>query len=54
MEIIIEEYSDAFDIVIKDGEKEKRFYFDQEDDKKKLVKVFKYLGFDKVKYEVVC
>lgn len=48
-EVLIEEMYDAFSITV-DGE---RFYFDQEDDKKKLKDVFKKLGC-KVKYEEVC
>ena len=47
-EVLIEEMSDAFAITI-DGE---RFYFDQEEDKKGLLKVFKKLGI-KAKYEEV-
>lgn len=46
--ILVEEMCDAFAITI-DGE---RFYFDQEDGKKKLVDVFNKLGLT-VKYEEV-
>lgn len=51
--IRIEDTYDSFDIVVIDGDKEKRFHFDQEDDHKGLVKVFKALGF-KAKWEEVC
>lgn len=45
--IVISEACDGFDILV-DG---KRHAFNEEDDKKKLVKVFKSLGFTNVTYE---
>ena len=53
-EIYIEEACDEFviRIVFENGDK-KRYRFEQEDDKKKLVEVFKALGFHNVTYEEV-
>lgn len=53
MLIKVLEMCDAFEIlIINDDGTRKRFYFDQEDDKKSLVNMFEYLGF-KAEYEEV-
>ena len=51
--IEIEDMSDGFAIVITKDGKENRTYFDQEDTRKDLVKVFKDLGHKNVSYREV-
>ena len=46
--VIIEESYDGFDIVVG----EKRYHFDQEDSKKKMVAVFKSLGIKAIYKEI--
>jgi hypothetical protein len=52
MKIRIEEHSDAFAIAIEGDEGERYFYFNQEDDRKELVDLFRSLGFDAYYEEV--
>lgn len=58
MRIRIEDHADAFAIAIEGdpqcrGSDEQYYYFNQEDDRKELVDLFKSLGFDAY-YEEVC
>ena len=46
MKVCVSEACDGFTIIIKSEDGIKRYWFDQEDDKTKLVDVFKELGFD--------
>jgi len=46
MKITINDYYDGFDIVIEHDGEETVFNFNQEDDKERLVEVFKRLGYD--------
>lgn len=48
----IEDYYDGFGIIVYDGDKETKFYFDQEDTREKMVEAFKALGIDS-EYESV-
>lgn len=55
MKVLIEEYSDGFAIIVTDDQGvEKRFSFDQEDDKEELKSVFALVTGVQVDYEVVC
>jgi hypothetical protein len=47
MNIIVCEYNDGFDIVIENSDDtRKRFSFNQEDSKERMVEVFEYLGIE--------